>query len=666
MPRIGKTPDAGLLLWHLLALATLGLWLPELKFHVPLWKLRHSELSAFEILLAGYAACALLSVSVGWIGRQMRIGSIAGSIGTLFAFIFLYFLIAKVGATRVLMAQVFVTAMVLVPLALYAGRWRWFGVAALAIAVVGGAAFTIAKGRGGAETVRPRTESTVLRTAFYNVKAVSFVNFAPQPAVRGGGISRLGDQFVLATGDGLLYVFGWPKDPDSLSIRPLRYRVPVNGDEFAMDTTGGPWRTPREGDARGTAGEDAGGTVIAWWFRTAGLLVQERGDQVRLFASHYFWKRAEACWVERVSLLEGARSALLGGDASLQWRTVFETTPCLPIKGEGRRRGTPFAGHFGGGRMVMYDPETLLLTVGDFGFNGVSSKWMAGQDMSASYGKTILVHLHDGRSEVFTAGHRNPQGLYRDPTGRIWETEHGPEGGDELNLIKRGLNYGWPIVTYGVDYGSFGWPLNPKQGEQEGFEAPYFAWLPDVGISDLVGVEKDLFPVWKGDLLVSTLAGKKVFRVRLRNDRVVYEEPLEINRRIRDITEGSDGRIVLWCDDDNAIVSLRPVLGSSSEVAFATACSGCHKVGDGTVHRIGPDLWGVIGRKVAAADGYSDYSAALRGFGGRWTEGRLDSFIKSPAATVPGTAMDIAGVNDAQVRAQIIDYLRNAEKVEPQ
>jgi cytochrome c2 len=467
------------------------------------------------------------------------------------------------------------------------------------------------------------------------------------------------------TGDGHLYVLAWNGAEDPVKVRALPYRVPVNGDEFAADTTGKPWHRPLQGEVRLHGKEDATDVVVTWWFRVAGVLVSESGARMRLFASHYFWKRAESCWVERVSMLEMDRGAFLSGEGSPAWRTIYETHPCLPVKGPGRRHGTPFAGHFGGGRLVMQDSDTLLLSVGDFGFNGIASTQKFSQDPSVSYGKIIEIHLSSGAADNYSIGNRNPQGLYRDPNGLVWDTEHGPQGGDELNLIKRGANYGWPIVTYGTDYGTFAWPLNPRQGEHDGFEAPFYAWLPSIGISDLIGVEKDLFPIWRGDLLVTSLVGSTLYRVRVRNDRVAYVEPITLNnRRIRDIVEAKDGRIVLWEDDDNTIVSLRPMTGSSGEALFAANCSGCHKVGDGTSNRIGPDLWGVVGRPVASTSGgYLGYTPALSAYGGKWTESRLSQFLENPQAVVPGTAMEIAGVPDPRARAQIIDYLRNAKKV---
>jgi len=658
--RSGARPAFALLLWHAAAIACMALILPQLKFQVPLWVLKPNEFSALEIVLGAYGVCALVSVGYVLFGFPIAVGRLVAGILALFGIVFLYFLIVRVDTTRFSIMAVSFAALVLIPLAPRLGRLLLPALVVLIAVAAGAAVWSTKKTEKLTGTIDPKLTTTLIHTAFYNLKTEFYRNYIPEPAVRGGGLSRIEDQYLLVTGDGFLYLFNW--DPhDALHVKRLPFRVPLNGDEFARDTTGGLWQKPSEGDALSVAGEDAGTQIIAWWFRVAGLYVQQISDQIRIFTSHYYWKHDQGCWVERVSMIQGSKERFLSGDPSLQWETIFETQPCLPIKGEGRRNGTPFTGHFGGGRMAMRDADTLVLGVGDFGFNGLASPNMISQDMAASYGKSILIHIKERRSEIFTLGNRNPQGMYIDPKGNIWETEHGPQGGDELNLLRQGLNYGWPIVTYGTDYGTFAWPLNPRQGDHEGFEAPFYAWVPSLGVSNLVGVEKDLFPVWKGDLLVSSLGFKRIFRVRIRNDRVAYEEPIEIGMRIRDIAEGSDGRIVLWADDDDAIVSIRPMTGSGGEVAFATSCSGCHKVENGTSHRIGPDLWGVMGRKPGSAPGFADYSAAMRAQGGVWTEAKLDQFIKNPQAAVPGTAMEIAGVADAATRAKIVDYLKRSK-----
>jgi len=650
--------------WHVLTLALLTA-LPRFVLEVPVWALAPGSLVPVLILLGGYTCCAVSAAVVGTKrGRKIEATQLLLPIVGTFGLICLYFILRRQEPSRGILLGVFAAALVLIPCSVLLRRRRLPAIALLAVVTLLALALALRQPSGAAtKQMKPTAASAVIKTAFYNLHEMTYKNYIPDPAVRGGGLARVGDHILLATGDGYLYLLNWTGAQDALNVQKLPYRVPANGDEFAADTTGKPWHKPLSSDVRSYIGEDAGNEVITWWFRTSGILVQDLGDNLRVYASHYYWKRDQRCWVERVSLMEGARAAFLGGADTLHWRTLYETQPCLPIQGEGRRRGTPFAGHFGGGRMVLLDPETIMLSVGDFGFNGIASGRMLSQDPTASYGKAVVIHVKDGHSEIFSSGLRNPQGLYRDTGGVVWETEQGPQGGDELNLLKQGANYGWPIVTYGTDYGAFKWPLDPQTGEHNGFEPPMYAWLPDIGVSDLIEVEKDLFPVWRGDLLVASLAGQDIFRVRIRNQRVAYVEPIPIEMRIRDIIETTDGKIVLWADDDNAIVSMQPAFGSSGEILFSTDCSGCHKIGDGTSHRIGPDLWGVVGRKIASADGYGDYSAALRGLGGKWNEERLDAFIKSPQTAAPGTAMEFEGIADAATRAKIIDYIKHAPKV---
>ena len=169
-------------------------------------------------------------------------------------------------------------------------------------------------------------------------------------------------------------------------------------------------------------------------------------------------------------------------------------------------------------------------------------------------------------------------------------------------------------------------------------------------------VEGELFPRWRGDLLVASLRGQTLFRARFREGHVVYLEPIVIGSRIRDLIEGHDGQIILWTDDDT-LVSLRPKEGTSGESLFAEKCGGCHASVPMSGNFIGPNLIGVVGRRVASLGGYPDYSPTLRKLGGVWTEERLDVFLKAPGEACPGTAMDYAGEANDVERAAIISYL---------
>jgi cytochrome c2 len=394
----------------------------------------------------------------------------------------------------------------------------------------------------------------------------------------------------------------------------------------------------------------------------ADVLVKSNSDRVRVFASHHYWKRQEQCFTVRVSVLDAQREAFLSGRAAGEWQTIFEATPCLPLTGpDSLHTNNPFSGMEVGGRMAFVDDDTLLLTVGDHDFSGIEASRALAQDPSSMYGKTVLIHLADNGSEVFTSGHRNPQGLFPDATGTIWETEQGPQGGDELNILRKGENYGWPRATYGTDYGSSAWPLNKHQGHHEEYVAPMYAWVPSVGISSLLRLQLDAFPLWKDDLLVASLHAKSVFRVHLEAQRPVFVEPIEIGDRVRDIVEGPDGQILMWTDTYN-LASLHPANGAGGAVLFGTRCGTCHKIYNGVTNAYGPDLYGIVGRKAGSNGSFDGYSPAMKAYGKRWTKEELDRFIENPQAAVPGTLMNVPGVVDAEERAAIVDYLDSMHK----
>ena len=197
------------------------------------------------------------------------------------------------------------------------------------------------------------------------------------------------------------------------------------------------------------------------------------------------------------------------------------------------------------------------------------------QDLSNHHGTINRIH-DDGRipednpfigqdgvkPEIWSYGHRNPQGLAIHPeTGDIWSNEHGPQGGDELNLIKPGLNYGWPVIGYGVNYRS-GSAIHSAT-HQEGMEQPAHFWVPSIGISGLMIYTGDKFPAWQGSLFSGGLSGQQLSRLTMDGQDVVVEETLYYNEgRIRDVRQGPDGYIYLALDSrsdgETPIVRLEP------------------------------------------------------------------------------------------------------------
>lgn len=477
--------------------------------------------------------------------------------------------------------------------------------------------------------------STVV-TSLYTLRMRTFVHPVPAPLQTGGALALLWEDYLLATGDGLLYRFTVPDSSAGILMRPVGLRVPTNPGAFRTDV--------------------AGLGLQEEWFRVADVFTSTTGDSLHLFATHHWWYSDRRCYVMRLSSLRTDRASFnaLGPDAP--WTTLFETTPCLPI--EPVEGGTPFfAGLQIGGRIAMLG-DRLLVTVGDHEFDGVSVPTSWSQDSSASYGKVLAVHPGTGEAEIFSIGHRNSQGLYVDAAGGIWSTEHGPRGGDELNRLWHGGNYGWPLVTYGVDYQSHEWPFNPRQGSHAGYIEPLFAWVPAIGVSSLLRVTGVRFGLWAGDLLVGSLRGHALWRVRLVEDRVVLTEPIEIGVQVRDLVEGHEGDVLVWDDQypGPSIVHVSTDLDPTTGAALFVRCAGCHPLGDGTSHGIGPDLSGIVGRGIAAAPGYA-YSSAMAGLQGAWTAARLEAFLENPGRAVPGTAMRVPGVSDPGHRRRIIEYL---------
>ena len=162
--------------------------------------------------------------------------------------------------------------------------------------------------------------------------------------------------------------------------------------------------------------------------------------------------------------------------------------------------------------------------------------------------------------------HRTPQGLAFAPDGRLWETEHGPRGGDELNLIERGKNYGWPIIVHGINYP--GTKIGEAIVEKEGLEQPRYYWDPIIAPSGLAFYQGNLFPQWRTSVLVGGLAGRAILRLELsKDDKVVNEEPLlrDLDERIRDVRVFQDGAVYVLTDSQNGkLLKLTPAAPTSA------------------------------------------------------------------------------------------------------
>lgn len=239
-----------------------------------------------------------------------------------------------------------------------------------------------------------------------------------------------------------------------------------------------------------------------------------------------------------------AKGKLPADESSIQNATViYRATPTYD--------GTL---HYGG--RIIFDKEGhLFVSTGERSDKKTRAQ---AQDLSSGLGKIIRIttdgkpvkgnpfeNRKGARPEIFSYGHRNPQGLAFDPrTGKLWSNEFGPRGGDELNLIKPGVNYGWPVITYGVEY-SGSEIGNPPIQKKDGMEQPVYYWDPVLSPSGMAFYTSDRIPEWKNNLFIGGLNSTHIARVVIENDKVVGEERIlaREGQRFRDLAQGKDGAL---------------------------------------------------------------------------------------------------------------------------
>lgn len=408
------------------------------------------------------------------------------------------------------------------------------------------------------------------------------------------------------------------------------------------------------------------------WYRAAGAYAEIVDDKLRLYVAHHAFENG--CIYLQLSAVDLKFDREKGLYQQSDWSTLFKPSPCVHI-GDASRK--PFAGMQAGGRIVSLDDTNLLVAYGDHEIDGLHSA-NAPQDPNSPYGKIWKVAKDGSGHSLYASGVRNPQGLFMDNQRRVWETEHGPQGGDELNLIVEGANYGWPMQTYGVDYGGFEWPLDPVQGDHSNpkFDDPVFSWIPSIAPTDITQVDGRVFDLWKGDLIVATLKDEALHRLRLSGDAIAYDERIEVGRRLRDIVTAPDGRLLILDDSQNlGIVTAGERLairdpandkkGEEVQVAeagaakapgeelFALRCASCHSLnGDPGV---GPSLAGLTHRGVGDAIGFT-YSADLASSEAPWDLKLFVSYIINPQQVFPSSKMTSPGVT-AEEAGKIYEHL---------
>ena len=251
-----------------------------------------------------------------------------------------------------------------------------------------------------------------------------------------------------------------------------------------------------------------------------------------------------------------AATATLGENAITDLRVIYRQQPKL----EG-------SNHFGS-RIAFDNAGHVFITQGE------RQNRMAAQDLGMLQGKLVRLNI-DGsipadnpfvgrkgaRPEIFSYGHRNMQGLAVDPrTGKVWQSEHGPRGGDEINLPQAGRNYGWPIITHGIDYP--GYPISESVGTSApNMEQPYHVWAKSPALSGMAFLTGHPESAWNDSLFLGSLVENNLIRLTLQGDRIVSEERLlgDVGERVRDVRVGANGKVyVLTDEDDGKLLELTP------------------------------------------------------------------------------------------------------------
>jgi glucose/arabinose dehydrogenase len=217
-----------------------------------------------------------------------------------------------------------------------------------------------------------------------------------------------------------------------------------------------------------------------------------------------------------------------------------------------------------GCRFLFDKKGYLYFTIGDMG------KAMDSQDVSRATGKVFRIYPDGSIPEdnpfikvphalpaIFTIGNRNVQGLAQHPlTGEIWATEHGPRGGDELNILRKGANYGWPLITYGVNYDG---KIISNKDRQEGMEQPVIQWTPSIAVCPAEFCISPLFPKWKNNLMVGALAYEQLERLIIEKDQVVGKEMIIKGfGRVRDIKISPEGALYVVLNKPDMILRITP------------------------------------------------------------------------------------------------------------
>ena len=314
------------------------------------------------------------------------------------------------------------------------------------------------------------------------------------------------------------------------------------------------------------------------------------------------------------------------------------------------------------GRLLLKNKNNLLISFQDR--VGISNKEedFAAQDLEKIDGKVISINLKERKSSIFSLGHRTVQGLRLGTDGTIYSTEHGERGGDELNIIEKNKNYGWPVVSDSLGYETYERSLK-RDLDYNGMVEPVYFWSPSIGISNLIEI-RNFDESWRGNIIVSSLKTMSLYRVQIEKTKVKSVELIKIGKRIRDFQEDSEGNIFMWTDSQH-LIHLKKDGDKITRAVFdyydpvLKECMECHHLGDTFPSDTAPSLSNLFSREIAS-DNFQ-YSSSLKEISGFWDEEKLSDYLRSPQTFAPESLM-YSQVQDNKKLFLIVKKLKEVQE----
>ena len=471
---------------------------------------------------------------------------------------------------------------------------------------------------------------------------------------RGGGLTIVQSTAIVITHSGKIYSASGADDLSELAIE-----TPDYGFEAYRELANRPDQI------------NMGHTF--WSYRYHDIMHYTHLGQDYLAITYTHFDDEQVCFTTTIKTLKipsGIKELKSMNAKADDWETLFKTSPCLPLTNE----VIPIATSAAGARLA-YDPAGVVyFASGDYRWDGNGMHKAISQLPEYDYGKVIAIDLNNGEARHISQGHRNMHGIAIDGENRIWTVEHGNRGGDELNLIIEGRDYGWPVETLGTQYSKMPMPNTLSYGRHDVFEQPIFAFLPSVAISSLNLID-GFHPSWDGDLLMGTLKDRALHRFRIIDGHVQFNERIPVGGRVRYAEQLDEDTIVMLFDDSNKLVFLtisqtghgNQFMEEYLRVADMDEarkgrlsnnlanCLKCHSLTPGQ-STSAPSLANVFGSKMGSTN-FADYSDGFPGDGRVWDAALLRAYLKDPDSVVSGSNMRQPGLRGEQDVADLVGFL---------